>query len=86
MGLVHLLRQIRDDNILVLRYYTKIDDATISDLLAQASTNNENQLTVFSDSNEQDCTDNGRSTGAYILFYQVVPIDNFTHVPVTVSQ
>ena len=39
----------------------------------------------FSDSSWQDCPDPGRSTGAYIIFYQGVPIDHGTHVPVPVA-
>ena len=34
----------------------------------------------------QDCPDTGRSTGAYIIFYQGVPIDHSTHVPGPVAQ
>ena len=33
----------------------------------------------------QDCPYTGRSTGSYIVFYQGGPIDQCTHVPVTVS-
>ena len=40
----------------------------------------------FSDSSWKDFTDNGRSTGAYIIFYQGVPIDHGTHVPGPVAQ
>ena len=40
----------------------------------------------FSGSSWQDCTDTGRSTGAYIIFYQGGPIDHGTHVPVPVAQ
>ena len=40
----------------------------------------------FADSNWQDCPDTGRSTGAYIILYQGVPIDHGTHVPVPVAQ
>ena len=36
---------------------------------------------VLSDYSWQDCLDNGISTGAYIVFYQGGPIDNFTYVP-----
>ena len=36
---------------------------------------------VFSDSSWQDFPDTGRSTGAYIIFYQGGPIDHSTHVP-----
>ena len=41
---------------------------------------------VFYSSSQEYCTDTGRSTGAYILFYQGGPIDHGTHVPGTVSQ
>ena len=40
----------------------------------------------FSDSSWKYCLDTGRSTGAYIIFYQGVPIDHSTHVPGPVSQ
>ena len=41
---------------------------------------------AFSDSSWQDCPYTGRSTGAYIIFYQVGPIDHGTHVPGPVAQ
>ena len=40
----------------------------------------------FSDSSWQDCPDTGRSTGAYISFYQGGLIDHVTHVPGPVAQ
>ena len=40
---------------------------------------------AFSDSSWQDFPDTGRSTGAYIIFYQGVTIDHVTHVPGPVS-
>ena len=40
----------------------------------------------FSDSSWQDFPDTGRSTGAYIIFYQGGPIYHDTHVPGPVSQ
>ena len=43
-------------------------------------------LVAFSDSSWQDCPDTGRSTGAYIIFYQGGPIDHGTHVPGPVAQ
>ena len=48
--LVHLLRYIRDNNNLVLKYCSKIYDAPLSDLLIQASIKPDKQLMVFSDS------------------------------------
>ena len=85
-GLVQLFIYIRYNNNLGLKYYAKIEYAPLSDLLIQAGINTENRLVVFSDSRYQDCPDTGRSTGAYILFYQGVTIDNFTHVPGPVAQ
>ena len=40
----------------------------------------------FSDSRWQDYPDTGRSTGAYIIFYQGGTIDHVTHVPGPVAQ
>ena len=60
--------------------------APVTDLLRQASIKTDNHLMGFSDYSSQDCPDTGRSTGAYIIFYQVEPIDHGRHVPVPVSQ
>ena len=40
----------------------------------------------FYDSIWQDCPDTGRSTGAYIIFYQGGTIDYVIHVPGPVAQ
>ena len=69
-----------------LKYYADINDAPVSDLLRQASIKTENRLMSFSDSSWQYFPDTGRSTGEYIIFYQVGTIDHCTHVPVSVSQ
>ena len=85
-GLVRLLRYIRDNNTLGLKYYADMNDAQVSELLRQASIKTENQLMDFSDSSWQDFPDTGRSTGSYIISYQGGPIDNGTHFTVPVSQ
>ena len=85
-GWVQLLRYIKENKNLSLKYYAKIEDKPLSEILIQASINTENQLMVLSDSNWQDFPDTGRSTGAFIVFYQGGPIDNFTHVPGPVDQ
>ena len=43
-------------------------------------------MITFSDSSWQGFLDTGRSTGAYIIFYQGGPIDHGTHVPGPVGQ
>ena len=69
-----------------LKYYADMNDKTLSDLLIQTSINTENKLMAFSDSIWQDCPDTGRSTGAYIIFYQGGTIDHGTHVTGPVDQ
>ena len=85
-GLVHLLRYIRDNNTLGLKYYSYMNDAPVTDLLRQANIKTKNHLMAFSDSSWQDCTDTGIIAGAYIIFYQGGPIDHGTLVPGPVSQ
>ena len=84
--LVHLLRYIRDNKTLGLKYYDDLNDAPVTDILIQANINTKNHLMEFSDSSWQDCLDTGRSTGAYIIFYQGGRIDHGTHVTGLVAQ
>ena len=69
-----------------LNYYPDIEYAPLSDLLRQANINTNNHSVDLSDSSWKDCLDSGRSTGAYLIFYQGLPIDHGTHVPGLVSE
>ena len=69
-----------------LKYYAYLNDAPVTDILRQANIKTKNHLMDFSDSIWQYFPDTGRSTGAYIIFYQGGPIDHGTHVPRPVSQ
>ena len=69
-----------------LKYYADLNDAPVTDILRQANIKTKNHLMDFSDSSWQYCPDTGRSTGAYIIFYQCGPIEHDTHVPVPVAQ
>ena len=84
--MVYLLRYIRDNKTLGLKYYADMNDAPVTDLLRQANIITENQLMDFSKSSWQDCPDTGRSTGAYNIFYQGGTIYHDTHVPGPVAQ
>ena len=81
-----MLRYIRENNTLGLKYYSDMKYAPVSDLLRKSSIDTENQLMAFSDYIWKYCTDTGRSTGAYIIFYKVGPIDHGTRVPGPVAQ
>ena len=49
-GLVHLLRYIRDNNTLCMKYYADHNDAPVTDLLMQANIKTKNHLMDFSGS------------------------------------
>ena len=85
-GLVHLLRYIRDNRTLSLKYYADLNDSPVTDLLRQANIKTKNLFMDFFGSSWQYCPDTGRSTGAYSIFYQGGPIDHGTHVPGPVAQ
>ena len=76
-----MLRYITDNKTLGLEYYADLNYAPVTDLLRQSNIKTKNHLMDFSDSSWQDCPGTGRSTGAYITFYQGGPIDHGTHVP-----
>ena len=69
-----------------LKYYGDLNDAPVTDLLRQANFNTKNHLMNFSNSIWQDFPDTGRSTGAYIIYYQGGTIDHGTHVLGPVAQ
>ena len=85
-GLVHLLRYIRYNKTLALKYYSDTNDVPVSDLLRKDSIKTENHLMALSDYSWQNCPDTGRSTRAYIIFYQGGTIDYGTHIPGTIAQ
>ena len=85
-GSVHILRYIRDNQNLGLKYYAYMNDAPVTDLLRKDSIKTENHLMDFSDSIWKDFPETGRSTGACIIFYQGGSIDHGTHVPGSVAQ
>ena len=84
--LVHLLRYIRDNKTMGLKYYADMNYAPVCDLLIKSSIKTWNHLMAFSDSSWQDCPDTCRSTGSYIILYRGGPIYHGTHVPVPVAQ
>ena len=61
-GLVHLLRYIRENNTVGLKYYVNMKDAPLSDLSRQAIIKADNQLMDFSNYSWKDCPDTGIST------------------------
>ena len=75
-----------DKTILALKYHTDMKDSPLYDLSRQANIDTNNQLMALSDYSWQDCLENVRSTGEYMIFYQGGTIEHCTHVPVSVDQ
>ena len=84
--LVHLLRYIRYNKSLGLKYYADMNDAPVSELLRKAIIKTENNLMNFSDYSWQDFPYTGRIAGEYNIFYQGGTIEHCTHVPGRVAQ
>ena len=85
-GLIHLVRYIRDNNTLGLKYYAVLNDAPVTDILRKSNIKTNNHLMAFSYSSWKYCPGTGRSTGAYIIFYQGGKFYHGTHVPGPVAQ
>ena len=78
--LVHLLRYIRDNKTLGLKYYVDTNDASVSYRLRPAIIKTENQLMNFSYYCQKYVPETGRITEAYNYFYHGGIIDHGTHV------
>ena len=63
-----------------------MEDAHLSELLRQTNIDTKNQLMAFSDYSCKYCPETGRSTGAYIIFYQGGQIKHGTEIPGPVAQ
>ena len=85
-GLVHLLRYIRDNKTLVLKYYDDMNDASVSELFRQSIIKAENQLMDLSGSSWKYFPDTDRSTGSYFIFYKCGPIYHVIYVPGPVAK
>ena len=83
---MYLLRYIRDNKTLGLKYYDNMKDALLYELFRQYNIKTENKLMVLSGSSWKYFPETGRSIGAYIIFDQGGPIEHDTHAPGPVAQ
>ena len=67
--MLHILRYIRENKTLWLKYYADMNNAPVSDLLRQASINTDTQLMSFSYSSWNVFTDTGKGIVSYVIFY-----------------
>ena len=86
-ALIHLLWYLRDNRRFGLKYYRYIQDSPIYGLLSQHGISSTLNIFGMHDSSWQDCPDTGRSTGAFLNFFQggVVDFNSFVPTPVAMS-
>jgi hypothetical protein len=80
-AITHLLRYLRDNSHLGLRYYSEITDSPINQMLSQQNINVQQLLYGFSDSSWNDDQDTGRSTGCFIITYMGGVVDHSSNLP-----
>ena len=80
-ALIHLLQYLRDNTNIGITFYWKVEDPPVYDLLTSAGEKSIRFLFGMHDSSWQDCPDTDQSTGSYVIFGQVGPVDYSTYVP-----
>jgi len=80
-AIVHLLRYLRDNTYLGLRYYSDINNSPIYKSLRDNNINETGLLLCYSDSSWHDDVDSGRSTGCYLIAYMGGIVDHSSNMP-----
>jgi hypothetical protein len=80
-AILHLLRYLRDNTYLGLRYYSNANDSPIYKSLQDNKINETGLLLAYSDSSWHDDVDSGRSTGGYLISYMGGIVDHSSNMP-----
>jgi hypothetical protein len=82
-ALVHLLRYLRDNTNLGVRFYSDISRSPVYQMLTTRTklVMGEAKLFTFSDSSWNDDADSGRSTGAFLCYYMGGVVDHSSNMP-----
>jgi hypothetical protein len=79
--LLHLLRYLRNNTLLGIRFYSDLFRAPLIKMLETQEIQQHHTLFGFSDSSWNDDTDTGRSTGCFILTYMGGIVDHSSNMP-----
>ena len=80
-AIVHVLRYLRDNPTLGIRYYANWNESPLCKMLKENGLSTNNELVTFSDSSWQDDIDTSRSTGSYIVIYRGGIVDHSSNLP-----
>jgi hypothetical protein len=79
--LLHLLRYLRDNALLGIRFYSDLFRAPLIQMLEKQQIQQQHAFFGFSDSSWNDDADTGRSTGCFILTYMGGIVDHSSNMP-----
>jgi hypothetical protein len=80
-ALLHLLRYLRDNMYLGLKFYSDITMSPITRLLSSNGNSLDNPLCTFTDSSWNDDIDTGRSSGCFMIFYMGGVVEHSSNMP-----
>jgi hypothetical protein len=79
--LIHLLRYLRDNVFLGIKFYSNFMEAPLINALQSQNIVQSHPFLGFSDSSWNDDTDTGRSTGCFIITYMGGVVDHSSNMP-----
>ncbi len=80
-ALLHLLRYLRDNMYLGLKFYSDITMSPITRLLSSNGISLNNPLCTFTDLSWNDDTDTDRSSGCFMIFYMGGVVEHSSNMP-----
>jgi hypothetical protein len=80
-ALIHVLRYLRDNTYLGIRFYHDVTEAPITKMLMMENIQQTHPFYGFSDSLWNDDVDTGRSTGCFIIVYMGGIVDHSSNLP-----
>ncbi len=80
-ALLHLLRYLRDNMYLGLKFYSDITISPITRLLSSNGISLDNLLYTFTDSSWKDDIDTGRSSECFMIFYMGGVVEHSSNMP-----
>lgn len=84
-AILHVLRYLRDNTFIGLKFYSNASEAPITHMLHEAGIQQDHPFYTFSDSSWNDDVDSGRSTGCFLIVYMGGIVDHSSNLPVPVA-
>jgi hypothetical protein len=84
-ALLHVLRYLRDNTLLGIKFYSELSQAPLVAMLRGQQIEQVHPFFGFSDSSWNDDADTGRSTGCFIIIYMGGIVDHSSNMPEPVA-